>query len=61
MRRADHSSRGILPSVVCLKCDREASIVREPRPTWAVEPLEEEEVDQKVSQGTVDRRRDQRC
>jgi len=24
-RRADHSSRGILPSVVCLECDREAS------------------------------------
>jgi len=26
--RADHSSRGVLPSVVCLECDREASIVR---------------------------------
>jgi hypothetical protein len=25
LRRADHSSRGVLPSVVCVKCDREAS------------------------------------
>jgi hypothetical protein len=25
LRRAGHSSRGVLPSVVCLKCDREAS------------------------------------
>jgi hypothetical protein len=25
VRRADPSSRGVLPSVMCLKCDREAS------------------------------------
>jgi hypothetical protein len=24
LRRADHSSRGLLPSKVCLECDREA-------------------------------------
>ena len=33
LRRADHSSRGVLPSVVCLnECDREASIMRRPWP-----------------------------
>jgi hypothetical protein len=31
LRRADHSSRGVLPSVVRLsECDREASIMRRP-------------------------------
>jgi hypothetical protein len=30
---ADHSSRGGLPSVVCLECDREASIMKRPWPT----------------------------
>jgi hypothetical protein len=30
LRRADHSSRGVLPIVVCLECDREASIMRRP-------------------------------
>ena len=30
---ADHSSRGVLPRVVCLtECDREASIMRRTRP-----------------------------
>jgi len=33
VRRANHSSRGVLPSVVCLECHREASIVRKPWPT----------------------------
>jgi hypothetical protein len=33
LRRADHTSRGVLPSVVCLKCDREASIMWRPWPT----------------------------
>jgi hypothetical protein len=34
VRRADHSSRGVLPSVVCLiECDCEASIMRRPWPT----------------------------
>jgi hypothetical protein len=28
LRGADLSSRGVLPSVVCLECDREASIMR---------------------------------
>ena len=32
-RGADHSSRGVLPSVVCLECDHEASIMRRPWPT----------------------------
>ena len=32
VRRADHSSRGVLPSGVCV-CDREASIMRRPWPT----------------------------
>ena len=38
LRRADLSSREVLPSVVCL-CDREASIMRKPWPTegcWAM-------------------------
>jgi hypothetical protein len=26
--RSDHSSRGVLPSVMCLECDREASMMR---------------------------------
>jgi hypothetical protein len=39
LRRADHSSRGVLPSVVCLtECDLEISTMRRPRPTRAVEP-----------------------
>jgi hypothetical protein len=34
LRRADHSSRRVLPSVVCLtKCDLEALIMRRPWPT----------------------------
>ena len=34
LRRADHSSRGVLPSVVCLnECDHESSIMRRPWPT----------------------------
>jgi hypothetical protein len=34
VRRTDHSSRGVLPSVVCLpECDRESSTMRRPRPT----------------------------
>ena len=33
MRQAGHSSRGVLPSVVCLKCDHEASIMKRPWPT----------------------------
>ena len=39
LRRADHSSRGVLPSVVCLsvtECDLETSRMRRPRPTRAV-------------------------
>jgi hypothetical protein len=28
--QADHSSRGVLPTVVCLECDREASIMTRP-------------------------------
>jgi hypothetical protein len=28
LRRADHSFRGVLPSVMCLECDRESSIMR---------------------------------
>jgi hypothetical protein len=27
LRRADHSSRGVLPKVVCFECDRESSII----------------------------------
>ena len=34
LRRADHSSRGVLPSVVSVtECDRESSTVRRPWPT----------------------------
>jgi hypothetical protein len=34
LRRADHSSRGVVPSVLCItECDREASPVRRPRCT----------------------------
>jgi hypothetical protein len=32
LRRADHLSRGVLPSVVCV-CGRKASAVRRPWPT----------------------------
>jgi hypothetical protein len=38
MRRADHSSRGVLPSVVCLECYLNTSPMRRSRPTRAVEP-----------------------
>jgi hypothetical protein len=34
--RADHSSRGVLPTVVCLECDREASILAGRGPLWVV-------------------------
>jgi hypothetical protein len=30
---AYHSSRGVVPSVVCLECESEASIMRRPWPT----------------------------
>ena len=33
VRRADHSSRGVLPSVALSECDREALIKRKPWPT----------------------------
>ena len=37
LRQADHSSRGVLPSVACLtECDREASIMRRSWPSRAV-------------------------
>jgi hypothetical protein len=40
LRQADHSSRGVLPTVVCLtECDRAASKMRRRRPSLAVEPL----------------------
>jgi len=35
----DHSSRGVLPIVVCLECDRESLIMGRPWPTRAVAPL----------------------
>ena len=38
MRRADHSSRGVIQIVVYLMCDREASVTRRPWPTEAVAP-----------------------
>jgi len=39
LRRADHSSRGVLPSMVCLTgCDRESSTVRRPWPAGTVAP-----------------------
>jgi hypothetical protein len=45
LRRADHSSMGVLLSVACPpECNREALTVRRPRPTRAVESLEEEEL-----------------
>ena len=31
--RSDHSSRGVLPSVMCLECDREISIMGRSWPT----------------------------
>ena len=41
MRPADHSSRGVLPIVVCLTdCAREASTMRKPGPTRSIELLE---------------------
>jgi hypothetical protein len=42
LRRADHSSRGVLASVWCV-CDREVWTIRRPRPNRAIDPLEEEE------------------
>jgi len=33
VRRADHSSREVLPSMACLECDSEALKMRRPRPT----------------------------
>jgi len=33
VRWADHSSKGVLPTVVCLECDREASLIKSPGPT----------------------------
>ena len=34
LRRADHPSRGVLPTVVCLaECDREAKTMKRPRST----------------------------
>jgi hypothetical protein len=42
LRRADHSSRGVLPSVVCLtECDHESSIMRRTWPSKAVAPCGE--------------------
>ena len=39
LRRADPSSSGVLPTVLCLhKCDQESLNLRRPRPTRAVEP-----------------------
>jgi hypothetical protein len=41
LRRADPSSRGVLPSMICLKCDRESSTKRGgPGPYRAVEQKE---------------------
>ena len=38
LRQSDHSSGGVLPSVMCLiECDLEISTVRMPSTTWAVE------------------------
>jgi hypothetical protein len=34
--QADHSSRGVLPSVLRLECDRAASTVRRPWPHWGL-------------------------
>jgi hypothetical protein len=33
LRRADHSSRGILLNVLCLECDSEASIMKSTTPS----------------------------
>ena len=33
---ADHSSRGVLPTVVCLVCDLKTSKMKRPCPHWAV-------------------------
>jgi hypothetical protein len=39
LRKADHSSTGVLPSVICLpKCDLEIAVTRTPRPTRSLEP-----------------------
>ena len=43
LRRAVHSSRGVLPSVVCLPaCDRDASIMRRSWPTKSCYAIEQE-------------------
>jgi len=34
LRRADHPSRGVLPTVVRRVCDLETSWMRTPSPTW---------------------------
>jgi hypothetical protein len=39
---ADHSSRGVVPSVFCLSADREDSTVRRPCPTGASYALEKQ-------------------
>jgi hypothetical protein len=40
VRRADHSCRGVLPSVVCQnECDHEASILMRPWPTGNLCPM----------------------
>jgi hypothetical protein len=39
MRRADHSSRVVLPNVLCLEGDHGASVMGGPGPLGAVEPL----------------------
>jgi len=38
LRRADHSSKGVLPSDMCLQCDFETSTMKRPSPTKVVEP-----------------------
>ena len=39
LRKADHSSTGVLPIVICLpKCDLATAITRRPRPTRPLEP-----------------------
>jgi hypothetical protein len=42
LRRADHSSRGVLSSVECLECGRGDSIIRRPWPTGGCCPLGKE-------------------
>jgi hypothetical protein len=42
-RRADHSSRGVLPTVVCLECDLESSRMRRPSPALCVSSTENKE------------------